>query len=352
MKSLDLEYFLSQPITQGLLSAVRMIGEFKGKQELFKEQSPQILETLRKTAIIQSVESSNRIEGITAPHERIIELVRNKTIPANRNEQEIAGYRDVLSAIHANYSDMQFTTGLVLQFHRDMYKYAADSGGLYGRWKSADNEIIERRPDGSRFVRFDPVPAFQTAEYMEQLHSKFEELRSSGEIEPLLLIAAYVLDFLCIHPFGDGNGRIARLLTLLLLYKADYEVGRYISLEMQVENTRESYYDTLYKSSQGWHEGKHNILPWWEYFLGVMLMPAYKEFERRAGFIINARGAKTAMIFDCLNNISGEFSTKDLQERCPNVSIDMIRKILKDGRKAGTLECLGRGPDTKWRIRK
>jgi Fic family protein len=348
MKSFDSCFLERQPITQNILQTVRRIAEYRGKQDLFKAQSPQLLETLRQAAIIQSTESSNRIEGITAPLERIKDLVVKKAIPKNRSEQEIAGYRDVLNTIHSNYSSIPFTTGIVLQFHRDLYKFSSGDGG---KWKLVDNEISETRPNGTKFVRFKPVPAFQTPEAMAKLQTQFDALWQKGDIEPLLLIASYVLDFLCIHPFLDGNGRMARLLTLLLLYKAGYEVGRYISLEKMVEETKESYYDTLRQSSQGWHKGKHAILPWWEYFLGVMLLGAYREFEGRVGLVTARRGSKTEMALDTIRRFTGDFTIRDVQERCPNVGVDLLRRILREERAAGRLECLGRGPTAKWRNR-
>ena len=186
---------------------------------------------------------------------------------------------------------------------------------------------------------------------METLHKNYTELRQSGEIEPLLLISTYILDFLCIHPFLDGNGRMARLLTLLLLYKDGYEVGRFISLEQMVEQTKEGYYETLYNSSQGWHDMRHTILPWWEYFLGVMLFGSYQEFERRVGLVSSGRGTKTAMVLDAIGHFRGDFTIRELQELCPNVGIDLIRRILRSQRNTGKLECLGRGPTAAWRNR-
>ena len=346
MKSLNPEFLQKQPITHNILQTIRRIAEYKGKQDLYKEQSPQILETLRQAAIIQSTESSNRLEGITAPLERIRDLVAKKTTPRNRSEQEIAGYRDVLHTIHANSADIPLTTGVVLQFHRDLYQFIPGQGG---KWKPTDNEITEIQSNGTKVVRFYPVPAHMTPDAMETLHKQFAEIWQTGEIEPLLLIATYILDFLCIHPFLDGNGRMARLLTLLLLYKAGYEVGRYISLEQMVEQTKEGYYDTLFTSSQGWHEAEHAILPWWEYFMGVMLFGAYQEFERRVGLVTTGRGSKTAMILDAIGHFMSDFSIRDLQERCPQVGIDLIRRILREQRNAGKLECLGRGPNARWR---
>jgi len=346
MKSLNTEYLLKQPITHNLLQTIRRIGEYKGKQDLYKEQAPQVLETLRQTAVIQSTESSNRLEGITAPLGRIRELVDKKTPPRNRSEQEIAGYRDVLNTIHSNHADIPFTTGIVLQLHRDLLQFFPDQGG---RWKPTDNEITEILPDGARSVRFRPLSAHLTPGAMETLHKIFIEIQRSGKIEPLLLISTYILDFLCIHPFLDGNGRMARLLTLLLLYKAGYEVGRYISLEKVVEHTKEGYYETLHASSQGWHDMQHDILPWWEYFLGVMLFGAYQEFERRVGLVATGRGTKTAMVLDAIAHLMGDFTIRDIQERCPNVGIDLIRRILRDQKNAGKIECLGRGPSATWR---
>jgi Fic family protein len=345
VKSFEHGFLDRQPISHDSLRTIRLLGEFKGKEELYRQQVPQVLETLRQAAIIQSTEASNRIEGVTAPLKRIQALVAEKTTPRNRSEQEIAGYRDVLNTIHANHADIPFTAGMVLQFHRDLYKYSAAQGG---RWKMADNEISEVRPDGSKLVRFKPVAAFTTPDAMDALHKRFQEAWEADRVEKLLLIPAYVLDFLCIHPFADGNGRMARLLSLLLLYRAGMDLGRYISLERVIEQSKEGYYDTLHRSSQGWHEGTHDLRPWTEYFLGV-LVAAYKELEARVGTLSAARGAKTEMVLDVISATRGEFSVKDLQERCPHVGIDLIRRILREQRKAGNVECLGRGPDARWK---
>jgi Fic family protein len=222
LRSFESAFLYKQPLSHAFLRTIRLLGEYRGKETLFKQQTPQVLEALRQVAIIQSTESSNRIEGIEAPAGRIRQLVEHKTTPKNRSEQEIAGYRDALATIHANHANMPFTTGIVLQLHRDLYQFVAQQGG---RWKMTDNEIAETRADGTKIVRFRPVPAHHTPEAMERLHVLFKEQWYRQEIDPLLLIPAYVLDFLCIHPFTDGNGRLARLLTLLLLYQAGYEVG-------------------------------------------------------------------------------------------------------------------------------
>lgn len=346
MMSFESETVERMPVTHRLLRIIREISEYKGKQELFKSQSPQVLETLRQVAMIQSTESSNRIEGVTAPPERIRALVAQKTTAQNRSEQEIAGYRDVLATIHASALDIPFSANVVLQLHRDLYQFLPGEGG---HWKPVDNEITETAPDGVKMVRFRPVPAHVTPDTMQRLHERFAALWREGEIDRLLLIAVYVLDFLCIHPFRDGNGRMARLLTLLLLYHAGYEVGRYISLEQIVERTKESYYDTLFRSSAGWHDGRHDLTPWTEYLLGVVILGAYQELERRVGTVTGARGTKTAMVLDVIGHMVGEFSVADLQERCPTVGIDLLRRILRQEREAGRLACLGRGPNARWR---
>jgi Fic family protein len=337
MKSFELGFLEKHPLDHGLLSTIRLIGEYKGKEALFKQQTPQVLETLRQVAIIQSTESSNRIEGIEAPRDRIKKLVEQKANPKNRSEQEIAGYRDVLTSIHASHTNIPFTVGMVLQFHRDLYQFVPQQGG---RWKPTDNEMTETHADGTKLVRFRPVPAHQTPEAMEGLHSRFKDYRERGEVDPLLLIPAYVLDFLCIHPFLDGNGRMARLLTLLLIYHAGYEVGRYISLEHLIENQREGYYDALFKSSQGWHVGQHSLLPWWEYFLGVMLLGAYREFERRTGELTERRGAKREMIVNVIERLPPHFQVSDIELACPGVSRPTINRALRELREAGRILCV------------
>jgi len=334
-----------QPFSQPLLQTVRLLGEFKGKQELFRAQSPQVLETLRQASMIESTESSNRLEGIIAPHERIAELVGKQARPKNRPEQEIAGYRDVLSNIHANHASMPFTTKTVLQMHRDLYKFSTSAAG---KWKAVDNEITETLPDGRKKLRFKPVSAKETPKAMETLHRSFLEAWEGGKAEPLLLIPAYVLDFLCIHPFLDGNGRTARLLTLLLLYKGGYEVGRFISLEQLIERTRDSYYDTLYASSQQWHKGKHSLVPWWEYFLGVMLLGAYRTFSERVGAVTATRGAKREMIVDVVSRVPHEFQFADVERACPGVSRPTINRALADLRRAGKIKCIKGGRDAVW----
>lgn len=345
MKSFIIDHLEKLRIPHHLIGIIRQIGEHRGKQELYKQQAPEILENLRHVAIIQSTESSNRLEGITAEFKRIKDLVEEKTKPANRTEGEIAGYRDVLNTIHSNHKNIPFKVQMVLQLHRDLMKYAGMEGG---RWKSTANEIAEVNPDGTKTIRFIPVEPFRTPEYMEKLHGHFDSAVRQQNIDPLILISLYVLDFLCIHPFLDGNGRIARLLTVLLLYHSDYEVGRYISLERIVEQTKESYYDTLYESSQGWHEGRHDVLPWMEYLLSTIL-GAYREFEGRMGRVTKGHGSKTDMVLNAIDGFIADFALSDLENACPTVSRDWIRALLQKLRKEGKVEALGKGRYARWR---
>jgi len=335
---------IHQPVSQTILRSVRLLGEFKGRQALYVQQTPQVLEALRQAAVVQSTESSNRIEGVVASLSRIQEIVAHKTTPRDRSEQEIAGYRDVLQTIHASHTHIPLTPNVVLQFHGDLYRYTSTPGG---RWKSTDNEIVEHRPDGTRTVRFHPVVAWATSLAMDDLHRRFEEAWREDQCEPLLLIAAYVLDFLCIHPFLDGNGRMARLLTLLLLYRAGYEVGRYVSLEQIVEGSKESYYEALGLSSKRWHEGHHDLVPWAEYLLGTLLA-AYREFEARVGTLSSVRGAKTEMVLQAFERLPAQFRLVDLERACPGVTRDMIRVVLNRLKNEERVEAVGRGAGARW----
>jgi Fic family protein len=264
MRSLAATYMRSLAFSSSQLSTLKLIGEHRGRQALYSRQSPEALKTLLQAAIVESSESSSRMEGVTAPRSRIQALVRGGAAPRNRSEQEITGYRDALALIHENAPSMRLSCNLLLQLHGLLYRYLPGEGG---RWKMTDNTIVERAPDGTiRRVRFRPVSAVQTPLAMEGFVSGYAEATDRTDAEPLIIVPLTVLDFLCIHPFTDGNGRISRLLTLLLLYQSGYEVGRYISLERIFEETKETYYETLEASSQGWHEGRHGVFPWMNYF--------------------------------------------------------------------------------------
>jgi len=344
MHSFADDFLDRQPLPHDLVRSLTLIAEYKGKEELFRRQSPQVLETLRRSAVISSTESSNRIEGVVAERGRIEELVDQRSAPRTRSEQEIAGYREVLDTVHASHAAMEPTPNLVLQLHRDLFQYTARPGG---RWKSVDNLITETGADGQPRLRFQPVSALETPAAMEALHRRFARAWEEGRVDRPLLIGAYVFDFLCVHPFLDGNGRMARLLTLLLLYQAGFTVGRYISLERVVERSRESYYGTLGASTRGWHDGEHTLLPWWEYFLGV-LTAAYRDFEDRVGDTGAPRGSKRQMVRAAIRRMAREFRYADVAAECPGVSRPTIARAMGELRDAGEIRCLGTGRGASW----
>jgi len=318
----------------------------RGREEAFRLQRPQILEALVDVARIQSTEASNAIEQVVAPRKRIEALVAEKTTPRNRSEAEIAGYRAVLDLIHDSALQIPFRPPVVEQLHRNVYQYTAVPAG---RWKTIDNSIDEELPDGTRRVRFQTVAAAETPAAMDELHRRFLDTRDAGEHHPLLLIGAYVFDFLAIHPFRDGNGRMARLLTLLLLYQSGYGVGRYVSLERLVNDAKEGYYESLQAAGVGWHEDRHTIWPWLEYLLGI-LVAAYREFEDRVGLLGDGRGAKTAAIERFVRDrISDQFTIADVRDASLGASDSLIGKVLARLRDEGVIEPLGTGRSAKWR---
>ena len=345
VKSFESGYLLETFISHKFVMAMRALGEFRGRQMLYAEQSPETLETLRRAAMIQSAESSNRIEGITVLPERLAPLVVKRTKPKDRPEQEVAGYRDVLASIHANHASLRLSTRLIKDWHRTMYRYTGEKSGA---WKQKDNVIWEVRSDGRQVVRFKPASSLVTPKLMERLVKLFHRALAEGKTDPLLLIASFILDFECIHPFMDGNGRIGRLLTLLLLYQSGYEVGRYIGLERIVEDSKETYYEALFKSSQRWHKGGHDLQPWWNYFLG-MLTAAYNEFEGRVGAIATTRGAKRAMVENAILHLPTTFSFGELHRACPGISYPTLKRAMADLKKKGKLRCLGKGRNARWK---
>jgi len=300
-------------------------------------------------AIIESSESSNRLEGIVAPRSRIEGLVRRDAKPRNRSEQEIAGYRDGLRLTHESHAGMEFTPNLILQLHSRLYGYLPQPGGT---WKAVDNEITERDSrTGEQVVRFKPLAAVAVPHAMEDLCSGFRKELLEAHGEPLVLIPLSLLDFLCIHPFADGNGRISRLLTLLLLYRSGYEVGRYISLERVFEDARDGYYETLYASSQGWHDGKHDAMPWVRYFWGVLLK-AYGEFEDRVGSLGTHKGAKSDFVRQAVLARIGDFTTGNIVNDCPGVNRNTVKAVLQSMRKEGLLLSKGKGRGANWELAK
>jgi Fic family protein len=319
------------------------IAECKGRAQLFVRQSPQVLKVLLETALIQSVESSNRIEGVTVEPERLRPLVVGRARPRNRPEGEIQGYRRALDLIHTRWQELTITPATTRELHR----IAMSGSGDAGSWKKVDNEIVELRANAAPVVRFTPVSVAKTPRAMDELCRAYKATMAERHVPPLLGVAALVLDFLCIHPFRDGNGRVSRLLTLLALYQQGYDVGRYISTERLVEDTRREYYEALRRSSQGWHKGQHDCAPWFTYFLTIVRR-AYGELESRAGEVKAPRGAKTQLVEAAIDAFPREFSLSDLERRCPGVSRDMIRRVLRDMSRAGRVRCHGRGPGARW----
>jgi Fic family protein len=343
MTSLSRKYLNKIAFDSEQVANLRVIGEYKGKQVLYSYQSPEALKTLQNLAVVESTESSNRLEGIFVERKRIQAIVLKSTKPKDRSEQEVAGYRDALTLIHEHSKDLPFTIDTIKQFHSLIYQYLPEDGG---KWKEKDNVIIDRFADGTQRVRFRPVSAKKTPQSMNLLIERFDKAIEEKR-DSLIIVPLAVFDFLCIHPFQDGNGRMARLLTLLLLYHFGYEVGRYISLERIFEDTKKSYYETLKISSQNWHEGDHDIMPWLTYFWGVLIR-AFREFEDRVGTVTTGWGSKTEQIKLAVKRKVGPFSISEIERDCPGISRDMIRKVLRKMRDEGLIHSTGIGRNAKW----
>ena len=320
------------------------LGQAIGRQELFTKQSPQKLKALREHALIESAVSSNRIEGVEVDQKRVGTLVFGKAAVRDRDEEEVRGYRDALNLIHTRGADLPMTEKSIQELHRLARGTVWDAG----QYKEKDGDIIERFADGRERVRFRPMPAKKTPAAMAELVELWADCVREKWMPPLVAVAGFNLDFLCVHPFRDGNGRASRLLLLLQCYHAGAEVGRYISLERLIEENKERYYETLEQSSAGWHEGKHNPWPFINYVLWIA-REAYKEFERRVGQIKAPPGEKSQIILSAIERTVGDFSIAQLQRLCPGVSVDMIRHILKKQQSQGSVECLGRGRTALWR---
>ena len=320
------------------------LGEFRGKQELYTHQSPQRLKALREHAMIESALSSNRIEGVSIDPRRVRDiLVSPKPLFRDRDEEEVRGYRDALAWIHVGAASISCNEETAKHLHTLTRGQIWDAG----KYKEKDGDIIERYPNGSERVRFRPVAATQTQVRMAELVRDWQQCQEERWVPQLIALAAFNLDFLCIHPFRDGNGRVSRLLWLLQSYQLGYEVGRYISLERLIEQNKDRYYETLEISSQGWHEGKHDPWPYINYVLYI-LKAAYREFADRVGQTKAPRGAKTDQVKSAIQQFLREFTVGELELRCPGVSRDMVRRVLRERQAAGEVECHGRGPAAKW----
>jgi Fic family protein len=319
------------------------LGEARGRQELHTRQAPQRLRVLREHALVESAVSSNRIEGVEVGPQRIRTLVFGQPLLRDRDEEEVRGYRDALSRIHDQGARLPLTEDTILQLHRMTRGQIWDAG----RYKERDADIVERSATGEQRIRFRTVPAAATPATMGRLLTAWQAHARERPVHPLVSLAASNLDFLCIHPFRDGNGRVSRLLLLLQCYHLGYEVGRYISLERLIEQNKERYYETLEASSAGWHEGRHDPWPYVSYLLYV-LKTAYAEFEQRVGQTRAPAGAKTAQVAAAIQGMERPFRIAELQHQCPAVSLDLIRRVLKRLRADGKVECLGRGQSATW----
>ncbi len=314
-------------LTPEVVSLLTQIHEYKGEQTLFIEAKADVLTQLVEIAKIQSTEASNKIEGIYTSDERLKSLITNKTMPRTRNEQEIAGYRDVLATIHENHDFIPVKPSILLQLHRDLYKFHGRATG--GSYKTSDNVIAEEDSAGNQFVRFAPVPAWETPEAIEALCTAFDEIIAKEDADPLLIIPMFILDFLCIHPFNDGNGRMSRLLTLLLLYRAGYIVGKYISIEKMIEKTKETYYEALQYSSTDWHEEENDYTPFTTYMLGV-IVAAYREFSSRVKLLNTSGMSKPERIREIIKETLGKITKAEIAEKCPDISQTTIQRTLND----------------------
>ena len=340
--------FINRPkglLTPEIVGLLTRLHECRGRQELFIEAEADVLTALLEVAKIQSTGASNRIEGIYTTDERLSALVQEKVKPRNRNEEEISGYRDVLATIHESYEYIAPRPNNILQLHRDLYSFSSSATG--GVYKNSDNVIAEKHADGTETVRFRPVPAFQTADAMQNLCTRFNEAVEAGTYDPLLLMPMFVLDFLCIHPFNDGNGRLSRLLALLLLYRAGFIVGKYISIEMLIEKSKDSYYEALQESSENWHEGNNNYLPFVRYLLGVIIA-AYREFSERAEILLEAGSSKTGRIRRLIRSTTGKITKSELMAQCPDISQVTIQRALKELLDSGEILKIGGGRYTSY----
>ena len=334
-----------QLLTPEIVTMLSQIHEFKGEQNLFIEAKSDTLTQLVEIAKIQSTEASNKIEGIYTSDERLRQLLNNKTTPKSRNEQEIAGYRDVLAIIHENYDYIPIKPTFILQLHRDLYKFSGKAIG--GSYKNADNIIAEEDAEGNRFVRFQPVPAWEAPDAIARLCSAFDDVMSRADADPLLIIPMFILDFLCIHPFNDGNGRMSRLLTLLLLYRSGYIVGKYISIEKTIEQTKDTYYEALQSSSIGWHEEENDYAHFVRYMLGVVLS-AYRDFSSRVRVLTTSGMSKPERIREIIKDTLGKITKTEIMQKCPDISQVTVQRTLNDLVKNGDIIKIGGGRYTSY----
>lgn len=341
MRNFNYQKIYTKLLTPEIVQLLAQIHEHKGEHAKVAADD---LTHLIEIARIQSTEASNRIEGIYTSDDRLQRLVKDKTMPRNRSEKEIAGYRDVLATINESHEYISVKPSMILQLHRDLYKYSGMSIG--GNYKPSDNVIEEEDAQGNKHVRFAPVSAWETPEAMEALCQAYNGLCKNGQYDPLLMIPVFILDFLCIHPFNDGNGRMSRLLTLLLLYRAGYNVGKYVSVEKLIERTKGAYYDDLQDSSNGWHEEENDYIPFVSYLLGVILA-AYREFSDRVK-MVSENTRKPNRVRDIIKGHIGTITKAEIKAQCPDISQTTIQRALNDLVKSGEIIKIGGGRYTSY----
>lgn len=342
MRTFNYSKIKEQKWDSEILGYIAAIYREVGKQEQYLKQRPEELEKLVEIAKIQSTEASNAIEGIVTTNTRIRQLVEEKTAPKNRDEQEIAGYRDVLNAIHDSFDVISISRNYILQLHKIMYSHM--NNPLAGQTKNIQNYISATYPDGHTETLFTPLSPFETPEALDKICEEYNRVIGNFEVEPLIAIPIFIHDFLCIHPFNDGNGRMSRLLTTLLLYRNGFYVGKYISLEAKIAKTKDLYYDTLARSQDGWHEGCEDAVPFIKYLLSIILA-AYKDFEDRFS-IIETKLPAVEMVRKATQNKIGRFTKQDIRELCPSLSISSIEGSLRKLVKEGDLKREGSGKAT------
>ena len=339
MRTFNYSKIKEQSWDSEILGYIAAIYKEAGKQEQYLKQRPEELEKLVEIAKIQSTEASNAIEGIVTTGTRIRQLVEEKTMPKNRDEQEIAGYRDVLNIIHESFDDIPITRNYILQLHKIMYSHM--NNPLAGQTKNVQNYISAAYPDGHTEVLFTPLAPYETPEALDQICAEYNRVIGNFEVEPLIAIPVFIHDFLCIHPFNDGNGRMSRLLTTLLLYRNSFYVGKYISLEAKIAKNKDLYYHALNQSQEGWHEGTEDALPFIKYFLRIVLA-AYKDFEDRFA-IVETKLPAIEMVRKATQNKIGRFTKQDIRELCPSLSISSIEGSLRKMVANGELKREGSG---------
>ena len=339
MRTFNYSSIREQKWDSDILGLVAAIYKEAGKQELYLKQRPEELEKLVEIAKVQSTEASNAIEGIVTTNTRIRQLVEEKTTPRNRDEQEIAGYRDVLTLIHEDYDAIPITRNYILQLHKILYSHM--NNPMAGRTKSVQNYISATYPDGHVETLFTPLAPYETPEALDRICEEYSRVIGNMEVEPLIVIPVFIHDFLCIHPFNDGNGRMSRLLTTLLLYRSGFYVGKYISLEAKIAKNKDLYYDVLGQAQIGWHEGTEDAVPFIKYLLGTILS-AYKDFEDRFALVEAKLPALETVRRATMEKI-GRFTKQDIRELCPSLSISSIEGALRKLVASGELKREGAG---------